>query len=534
MLGKRTGHTWTDPWPTMSFTEVVAHNWTGARGFQCDRIINQFFSLKGLRRYRILALAHNSHLPKDQFAIVKEYVKDGGVCYVEGEDFPFAQEIAALPKDAALTGGKYAVHTLGKGRFVFSAGHESRDQNAPNLVPGGALRTLLAKAAGAVEPLVFEHKDVWRLNGQLRGDGRRFLFCAYAEDGFNGGTTAVVKVKLDLGNRRGDAPAAGGKLFALDVKRATRVPFTGELEYVQVPGECAFVLIGDDVLTAIPEAKVVAASDAGNRRPVGLLPDAAKALEERAALGDFTAPLRAVMFCRGGKDGRAQPNFRFTACEVAQDVVTAGTFDRIKCRDFLAKAKALVFMNADRKESEVVFAECGDAVKDLLRRGGTILFHCCSTPDSARKLFAEIGVFDPDANGGRVKVRDGWSSSAEGHGKDHLLYKSISPIDKPWGRGDMLQYSYALTQWDPSKQQTFYMSKPEWRVDGKDTAMIVTQEKVLGAGKVVFEENDRAFTSWYENQIYGENLISYIIDMNVGEHIRKVNLLNGGPGDVTR
>lgn len=530
LIGKRTGHSWTDPWPTMPFTEIVAHNWTGARGFQCDRVIDPFFSLKGLRRYRILALAHNSHLPKDKFEIVKAFVRDGGVCYVEGEDFPFANEIAALPKDAALADPKFAVHTLGKGRFVCLPGHESVQHGQALLAQGGALRTLLAKAAGTVEPLVFEHKDAARLTGQLRGDGRRFLFCAYADDGFNGGTTAVVKVKLDLGVRREGAP----ETFALDVKRATRVPFKGELEYVQVPGECAFVLIGDDALTAIPGATVVAASDAGNRTPVGLLPGAAKALQERAALGDFTAPARAVMFCRGDRDGNAQPNFRFTACEIAQDVVTAKTFDRMKCRDFLAKAKALVFMGVDRKESEVVFAECGDAVKDLLRRGGSILFHCCSTPDSARKLFAEIGVFDPDANGGRVKVRDGWSSSAEGHGKDHILYKSIRPIDQPWGRGNMLQYGHALTKWDPSKQQTFYMSKPEWRVDGKDTAMIVTQEKVLGAGKVVFEENDRAFTTWYENQIYGENLISYLIDMNAGEHIRKVNLLNGGPGDEVR
>ena len=113
-------------------------------------------------------------------------------------------------------------------------------------------------------------------------------------------------------------------------------------------------------------------------------------------------------------------------------------------------------------------------------------------------------------------------------------YKSVQPIDKPWGRGHLLQYAHALTKWDAAKQQAFYLSKPEWRLDGKDTAMVVTQEKVLGRGKVVFEENDRAFTRWYENLIYGENLISYIIDMNVGEHIRKVNILNGGPGEVTR
>jgi len=542
LIGKRTGHTWTDPWPTMAFTEVVAHNWTGARGFQCDRVINQFFNLKGLKRYRILALAHNPHLPKDKFEIVKAYVKDGGVCYVEGKDFPFVNEITALPKDAALTDQKFAVHTLGKGRFVYLPANESVHHGQILLAQGGALRTLLAKAANTVEPLVFDHKDVAKLTGQVRGDGTRFLFCAYADDSFNNGQPGLVKVKLDLGERTLLSVREGGgtdksvrsPMFALDVKRGTRVPFDGELEYFQAPGQCAFVLIGDEKLTAIPAAKVVDASDAGNRTPVGLLPGAAKAIKERAELGDFKAPARVVMFARGDKEGNAKPNFRFTACEVVQDMVTAKTFNRVRFLDSLEKAKALVFMIADRKESEIVFAECGEEIKAFLKRGGSILFHCSSTPDSARKLFAEIGVFDPDANGGRVKVRDGWSSEKEGHGKDHLLYKSIRAIDQPWGRGNMLQYAYALTKWDPAKQQTFYLSKPEWRIDGKDTAMIVVQEKVLGAGKVVFEENDRAFTTWYENQIYGENVISYIIDMNAGDHIRKTNLLNGGPGEEAK
>ena len=530
MIGNRTGHTWTDPWPTMAFAEVVAHNWTGARGFQCDRVINQHFNLKGLRRYRILALAHNAHLPKDKFEIAKEFVRGGGVCYVEGEDFPFLREIQALPADAALTRGTaFFGYTLGKGSFIYAPGHASREKDAPNLRPGSELRELLAKAAKTSEPLVFAHADVQKLNGQLRSDGTRAIFSAYADDDFNGGKPGWVKVKLDWGGRR-----EGAGLFALDVKRATRAPFSGELEYFQAPGECAFILIGDEQLTAIPEAKVIAASDAGNRTPVGLLTGAAKSLAERAELGDFKAPIRVIIFADGDKDGKAEPNFRFTECEVAQDVVTPKTFNKVKFIDYLEKAKALVFLHADRTGSNVAFAECGAELKDFLKRGGTILFHCSSTPDAARKLFAEIGVFDPDANGCRVKVRDGWASSDEGKGKTHLLYKSVQPIDKPWGRGHLLQYAHALTKWDAAKQQAFYLSKPEWRLDGKDTAMVVTQEKVLGLGKVVFEENDRAFTRWYENLIYGENLISYIIDMNVGEHIRKVNILNGGPGEVTR
>lgn len=529
LLGDRAGHTWSDPWPKMAFTDVAAHNWAAAPGLQCDYVLNQFFTLEGLRRYRILALAHNAHLPRDRFETVREFVRGGGVCYVEGEDFPFAEEILALPADASLAGGKYQVRTLGKGRFVFAAGHDSRDRNASHLAAGGELRALLAKAAGAVEPVVFEHGDFRRLDGQLRGDGERFLFCAYAENAFNGGRPGLVKVRLDIPPRA----ASSGPLFALDVKRARRVPFDGAVEYLQVPGECAFVLIGDGRLTEVPGATVIEAGDAGNRAPLGLLPGAARGLAERAALGDFREPARVVMFDRAGEGGHAQPNFRFTACAVEQDVVTAKTFAKARFLDSLAKAKALVFCSdVDPEESEVVFASCGEEVKDFLRRGGTILFHCCPTPDSARKLFAEIGVFDPGAHGGRVKVRDGWCSQDEGHGKDHLIYKSVRSIDTPWGRGGMLQFDHAFVKWDRERQQAFYMAKPEWRVDGKDTAMLVAQEGVLGAGKVVFEENDRAFTTWYENQIYGENLISYVIGMNVGEHVRKVRLLNGGPGEA--
>jgi len=55
---------------------------------------------------------------------------------------------------------------------------------------------------------------------------------------------------------------------------------------------------------------------------------------------------------------------------------------------------------------------------------------------------------------------------------------------------------------------------------------------VLGAGKVVFSENMAAFTDWYENREYGDRVISWIIGMPVKEHADKVELQNGGPGEI--
>ncbi len=64
--------------------------------------------------------------------------------------------------------------------------------------------------------------------------------------------------------------------------------------------------------------------------------------------------------------------------------------------------------------------------------------------------------------------------------------------------------------------------------------MLVLQENVLGKGRVMFAENGLGFTDWYENQIYGNNILSWFIGMSVKEHREKVELLNGGPGEVVR
>ena len=52
--------------------------------------------------------------------------------------------------------------------------------------------------------------------------------------------------------------------------------------------------------------------------------------------------------------------------------------------------------------------------------------------------------------------------------------------------------------------------------------MCVCQEKVCGAGKVIFQQNDAAFTSWYEGVTYGENLLSYAFGMDFKTHKMKV------------
>jgi len=57
---------------------------------------------------------------------------------------------------------------------------------------------------------------------------------------------------------------------------------------------------------------------------------------------------------------------------------------------------------------------------------------------------------------------------------------------------------------------------------------------VLGAGKVAFCQNSRAFNDWYEVKTYGDSVLSWFIDMSVREHAEKVKTYNGGIGEPVK
>jgi len=63
---------------------------------------------------------------------------------------------------------------------------------------------------------------------------------------------------------------------------------------------------------------------------------------------------------------------------------------------------------------------------------------------------------------------------------------------------------------------------------------IVIQDKVLGAGKVVFNQNERSFNDWYEAKTYGNVILSWFIDMPVEEHAKKTRYYIGGIGEPVK
>ena len=90
------------------------------------------------------------------------------------------------------------------------------------------------------------------------------------------------------------------------------------------------------------------------------------------------------------------------------------------------------------------------------------------------------------------------------------------------------QYGRVFANWDETKQLRLF--KPN--NDGEKYAGLVVQEKVLGAGRVIFNENQRCFTDWYESKEFGNNWNALITGETPEEHAKKATQYNGGIGDI--
>lgn len=513
------GHFEADWWPTCTRTDLAANGWAAAPLLQMDMTLNRYFTIDGLKRYRALILPRNRTMTAADFEIVKQYVSAGGVCYAEGKEFPFAAFMlaGAVPLKGAGLKSALVERSYGKGKFLYTP--LELTQWFSNLSSRGDLRNALREAVGADEPIEFEGQAAEFMDGQLRTDGKNYFFGAFAAKTPDG-KAAVVQTKLAIPRQKG--------LFALDLKSGRRTPFEGTLRYQQRPGECAFFLIGDEKVTSVPEHRVMDAGRYGANAPAKLLPGAERNLKEREALGDFNRPLVAVLFLKPEKDGSIKPNFRFAESALEQRLFSQTTYGRDKFVSALEEAKLLQFRCVEPAEYEKVFVECGDEIKAFLKRGGTLVFDQTATSPAAHRLLGEIGVFDPNTDGGRIKVHDGHATWV---GDDkHPLRTSPWDLYEPWV-SKYMQFEHCFVKWDKERQFAPFLAKPEWRpIKGQDAAMTIFQEKVLGGGLVVFQENTRAYTNWYESRTYGDNLLSYCIGMSVREHVRKVSLLNGGPG----
>ena len=176
-----------------------------------------------------------------------------------------------------------------------------------------------------------------------------------------------------------------------------------------------------------------------------------------------------------------------------------------------------------------VYMPTAEELKAFLRRGGTIMFDRTRTTPAAKAFLKDIGVYDVNesiATGGDYHGE----ANFDGLGKTNELFTTPWNIYQPWV-GNRMQSSTCFTKWDAQNQfAPFVICKRDRPGKEKEAAMCVCQDKVLGAGRVVFQENSGAFTSWYEGVTYGENLLSWAIGMDFKEHKRKVRLLYGGFG----
>ncbi|MBR5549620.1 MAG: hypothetical protein IKU71_07805, partial [Kiritimatiellae bacterium] len=508
---------YTHRWDDTTETDGAANIWASAPSIHVDLTLNRFFTLENLKRYPILALPHNYTLTEERFAIVKKYVEEGGVCYAEGASFPYAKFFTGGSEPVSESKLGIRRRALGKGKLLYAPGNPSLKGHA--LDPGSELRRLIVAESGVPEPVVIEERFARVVDGFVRTDGRNWMFGSFALT-MPGGTADVVRATFNI-------PAAKGRtLFALDMKSGRRVPFDGTLEYLQRPGEVCNYLIGDKDFTAVPEHAFCESGSFGANRPATLADNARRNLEARASLGDFKAPVKVVLF---QKSASGFPNATHARGSLAQELMTSDSYSAKAFRDALTDAKLLQLRSLGQDAVEKAFAENADELKVFLRRGGTIMFDRTRTTPAAKAFLKDVGVYDVNesiATGGDYHGE----ANFDALGKTNELFTTPWNIYQPWV-GKRMQSSVCYTKWDTQNQFAPFVICQRDRPDKeKGAAMCVCQDKVLGAGRIVFQENDGAFTSWYEGVTYGENLLSWAIGMNFKEHKRNVQLLYGGFG----
>ncbi len=493
-----------------TFHDGQANFWASAKAIQMDFTLNQFLTLENLKRYPIFLVPHNRMLSKDDLKVIVSYAKEGGLAYFEGAETPAAKLFEKGAEPVAFADGLNLLQRkVGKGLLVYSQKElsDSRD----NLKPSAPLRRVLARLVGRVEPVAVESAYSDSVDAMLRSDGKDYLLCTYARY-MPGSTSAVVRIKLNI-------PAKG--LSVIDVKRGTIAPFTGEIVYEQRHGECAYFLIGADL--KVPEFKVAGRGAFGAKAGSLLAKGAAANLKRREKLGEFR-PFGAVLFLWENKSGG--DNYFVRPGENGMDVkafrktgFVAGSFE-----EALASA-SLLHIKSPAEQHDIIFKKCGAAVREFLARGGVLMFDCHPPSRTAAEFLKSVDVPPP---GGRVYcfpgVENARSCEFVGDPKHQLVTKPWK-IDQPW-IGHRLNHGNVYSVWDETKQWAPFRVKVNHKY-----AMTIIQEKVLGKGKVCFSENDSGYTRHYESVTYGDNLYSYLLGMDMKEHLEKSKLYRGGPGN---
>jgi len=502
-----------------AFAEILSYNY--------DVVINPHFKAGSLARYKAVYLTDDEVLPEALAAELVAYVKAGGGAVIEGS----AVERLNVEEVKGWEDGK--VIELGKGRIVWT-----KEVLTDPMMKGDAKAIARVKAlvasVGGVAPFEIASKS---LDGILQAGEEGMFLGVYNK----GKTEDRGKVTLYVGS-----PS-----YVLDVKKGVRFPFTNGFEIAVGPRQCGFYLIGGDAFTAIPAAQEAAWMGAAlaSVRPAGQKPpenpDPAfrpyVAVEFTSVRGEG-AKAKAAGITRSRLAGIERRRFvtdEATLCRTLKvddlDVWRSNNTD-VKTYSAQAFAAALktahyVHFSANPKDCDAAFADCAEELKALLRRGGGLLFDRNGTGPAARRFLAEIGVFDPYPTAKRG-IGDGAPAWDETFPTNHPYY-ATNETKPRYGvqrlEADGGQYSLAFTKWDPQTQLAPFRTARD-----PSAAELVIQDKVLGAGKVVFNQNSRSFNDWYETKTYGNVILSWFIGMPVDEHAKKARFFVGGIGESVK
>ena len=486
--------------------------------FNYDIVMNPFFKLDSLKRYRVIYIPDDDMLSCEDAATLLAFVKQGGGAVLTGAS---GEKVDSILKLNPGTTTQY-----GKGKIVWVK-EVLTDRLIKNDAKAGEKIKALVASVGGVDPLTVSNPS---LDGILQSSADGTFLGVYNRSA----TEQCGKVTINCPSSPSTAASAS---FVLDVRSGRRFPYADGFEITIAPNQCGFYLIGDKNFTAVPQAAeaVWAGASAGSTAPAGVRNEASPDpdFKVRSCL-EFVTPSE-----RGGavieRSEKAMLNRRrFCADEATMaKKVKSGDFDGwmakyadgVKCYTPAAAARALadaeyVHVQCDSADCDAMFADCKEELKSLLKRGGGILFMRTEPGPNARKFLEEVGVFNP------------WPSTKDGFQEPAVWSPNVS-TNHPFcaAKGTWFNNncgsSRKFAKWDAAKQYAPYVDKLQ-----NEYALMVVQESVIGAGKVIFSHNRYCFTSWYENFAHGDALLSFLLGMPVADHAEKVAQMNGGPGKV--
>ena len=512
------------PYPYGAQQDGRVRSFSEIRNFNYDVIGPKFFTAKDLAQYRVVYIPEDDVLSEAEAQAALDYVKAGGSLVTEGA----TGEKVKVEGEGEEWKAKFdrgEIVEYGKGKIVWFK-EPRTDRLAKRDGKTIAELRKLFDSLGGVEPYTLTGSNV--LDGNLQAGPEGMFLGLY--NSAKSVQTGVVTIR-GLGQR--SRSTMEGDLFVLDVKTGERqVVSNGTFTVSVLPRNTGYYLIGDAAFTAVPTVRPAAWMGADTA--------SFKARPYEAKAIDITGfkPTVAVEFVRTNGEGRPIAIARSTFAKYDVRSFTAKGFDAKDCKAALGEAKFIHFVDVEAKDADLVFASCADELKALLKRGGTILLSRTPTGPAAQAFLKEVDVFDP--NPSAVKnIGDSWGTWCGPNDHPYLTADVQSTGVEPKGGGSRewwnwkhlctyFQYGRVFAKWDEAKQLRLFRPMN----DGEKYAGLVIQEKVLGAGRVIFNENQRSFTDWYESKAFGDNWMALITGEKSAEHAKKATQLNGGPSDV--